>query len=64
MHEDEIPERVVRTTDDPGPEFPTLAETLTSLPSLSVNVDFNDLLADVGESEALRMIGDLKDLLA
>jgi hypothetical protein len=37
--------------------------TTTSMSPLSVHVDFNDLLSDFGESEAVRLIGMLKDLL-
>jgi hypothetical protein len=34
-----------------------------SMPSLSVNVDFNDLLQSVDEAKAFELIGKLKDLL-
>jgi hypothetical protein len=55
-------------------EYPTAREederialfeevTTTSMSPLSVHVDFNDLLSDFGESEAVRLIGMLKDLL-
>jgi hypothetical protein len=43
-----------------------LVEELTtemSMPSLSVNVDFNDLLQSLGEAETFEIIGKLKDLL-
>lgn len=35
-----------------------------AMPSLVVNLDFNELLRDTGESEAFRIVGMLKDLLA
>ena len=49
------------------PDEPT-AELLTtmseiSMPSLNVSVDFNALMDDHGLTEALDIIGKLKDLL-
>ncbi len=33
------------------------------MPTLTVNVDFNMLLSDYGESGAFEIVGKLKDLL-
>ena len=39
-------------------------ERTISLPSLNVNVDFNDLMDSKGVQEAFKIIGELKDLLS
>jgi hypothetical protein len=47
--------------------FPMMAEALHApvpFPALSVTVDFNDLLQSIGETDAFRILGALKDLLA
>lgn len=43
--------------------FPIVTNSMTTMPALVVNVDFNSLLLDQGEAEALRIVGILKDLL-
>jgi hypothetical protein len=47
------------------PEFHELIaeQSSISMPALTVSVDFIELLDRVGESEAYRMVGQLKDLL-
>jgi hypothetical protein len=39
-------------------------ERTVTLPMLSINVDFNDLMEEKGITEAFEIIGQLKDLLA
>jgi len=51
-------------SDDIALEELTMVEESFSSPTLSVMVDFNDLLSDQGESHAFELIGKLKDLLA
>lgn len=40
-----------------------MSKEFVSMPMLSVNVDFNDLLEDKGLDSALDIIAQLKDLL-
>ena len=48
----------------PSDEFETITEMKEiSCPSLSVVVDWNELMSDKGEEEAYRIVGKLKDLL-
>jgi len=50
--------------DDGLDEFETLTEVReVTCGSLSVVVDYNELLADKGEKETYRLIAELKDLL-
>ena len=58
MNHDDVPDMTAETVY----ELSEMAE-MTS-PSLSVMVDFNDLLSDYGQHEAFELIGKLKDLLA
>ena len=51
-------------SDDIALEELTMVEESFSSPTLSVMVDFNDLLSDQGESHAFELIGKLKDLLS
>ena len=45
-------------------EFETLTEVREfSCPTLSVVVDWNELMSDYSEEEAYRIVGKLKDLL-
>jgi len=39
-------------------------EKTLSLPMLSINVDFNDLMEEKGLQETFNIIGQLKDLLS
>lgn len=39
-------------------------EPFAACSPLAVNVDFNDLLSDLGETAAFELIGKLKDLLS
>jgi hypothetical protein len=39
-------------------------ERTVTLPMLSINVDFNDLMEEKGIQEAFKIIGELKDLLS
>lgn len=51
-------------TDDDKPVEALLGELPTiSVPSLNVNVDFNELLRDEGEPRVWELLGALKDLL-
>jgi len=45
-------------------ELTMVEESFMASPTLSVMVDFNDLLSDQGESHAFELIGKLKDLLS
>ena len=51
-------------SDDIALEEIAMVEESLSSPTLSVMVDFNDLLSDQGEAHAFELIGKLKDLLA
>lgn len=39
-------------------------EASINIPTLSVNVDVNDLIETYGKEEAYKMLGDLKDLFS